>query len=173
MRSKLSRKVRLRRCLLQTVVLIASISLSGALAEAADVTVHASDRFIIPVHGHQFRVRVDPEAPAYVAVNSAVARRIGLRPPLLGGRLCAGWASQHPWDYRIRHPVHDGPRARQRVASLDRDAFDDADGFISPAAPSYKRVNAWIGSGAAWGGRQQVPRQIFDRIRPAVPNRAG
>jgi hypothetical protein len=116
--------------------------LSAAPAEAADLVVRAADRFIVPVivNGHLVRLRVDPEAPDYVVVNPAVARRIKLRPTLLGGVYALVGPVSLDGNSKEAALSHEGRSIRKRFAWLDQDVVQDADGLISPAALPYERV---------------------------------
>ncbi len=148
MRSKLIPSHKSTRCLLRPKVLVACLLLSNVPAQAAELTVRAADRFIVPVvvNGHQIRLRVDPEAPAYVAVNPAVARRIGLRPTLLGGIYALVGPVRLNGNTKSAILSHDGRQVRQRFAWLNRNVIDDADGLISPAALPYERVTFELGT---------------------------
>jgi hypothetical protein len=116
-------------------------------AAAADLTVRADEGFTVPmvVNGHQIRLRVDPEAPAYVMLNPGAARRIGLRPTLLGGIYAIVGPVRINGNTKSAMLSHDGRQVRQRFAWLDRDVIDGADGLISPAALPYDRVLIELG----------------------------
>lgn len=122
---------------------LAALSLLAASpAVAADLVVRASDSFIVPVivNGHVVRLRVDPEAPDYVVVNPAVARRTRLRPTLLGGVYALVGPVSIDGNSKEAALSHQGRSIRKRFAWLDRDVVEDADGLISPAALPYERV---------------------------------
>lgn len=122
--------------------LVACAAFRPAAANAEDLTVRAAEGFVVPVvvNGHQIRLRVDPEAPAFVVVNPAAARRIGLRPSFLGGAYALVGPVRLDGDTRVATLSHEGRRVRQRFAWLRRDAVEGADGLISPAALPYERV---------------------------------
>jgi hypothetical protein len=117
-------------------------TLSAAPAAAAELVVRASDGFIVPVmvKGHLVRLRVDTETPDYVIVNRRAARRIGLRPTLLGGVYALVGPVSLDGNSKAATLTHEGRSVRKRFAWLDTDFIDDADGLISPAALPYDRV---------------------------------
>lgn len=128
-------------------LLLAWAALLGTLlpatpAAAADLVVRASDNFIVPVmvKGHLVRLRVDPETPDYVIVNRSAARRIGLRPTLLGGLYALVGPVSLDGNSKAATLTHQGRSVRKRFAWLDTDFIEGADGLISPAALPYERV---------------------------------
>lgn len=132
----------LRRALLFTA---ASATLAaGAAAKPApgpqgDLAIRVGEAAAMTINGQPVRVRIAPDAVSVATLNGDAARRIGLKPSMIGyiyviGPVRIGFRTDD-----ARYGAGDAG-FRSRTAFSDRQVVDGADGVAGPATFPFRRT---------------------------------
>jgi hypothetical protein len=138
----------MRAFYLVTAVVLGSVGAQAA--PASDLTLSSSSGYIIPVqvNGHTLRMKVDPGASGYIILNPGAAKLARLKGSLIGSKTSIGPVTLYGKTDSTTIGI-EGVTARRRVAWLDRNITDVADGVISPEALPHETVTFLLDSSAA------------------------
>jgi hypothetical protein len=121
---------------------------SGAEAQtsAPDNTLEVRDDFVIPVtiNGTAYRWEVSPEGNAARVFNADIAKRLALKPSMIGGIHMVGPVRLTAASDSVRID-YGGIVRKDRLFWFDRSASDISDGAVHPAMLPYSRVRFVLG----------------------------
>lgn len=131
------------RRLIGITISLCLLPISGAEAQTNNTanTLEVSDDFVVPVtiNGTVYRWEVSPEGNAARVLNAEIAKKLALKPSMIGGIHMVGPVRLTAASDSARID-YGGILRKDRLFWFDRPASDISDGVVHPAMLPYSRV---------------------------------